>query len=128
MSLMDAMELLLDWISAAMHAEYDVNTNRKVENSMKTTTLTAPKFDVKCAPRTCTATVPYSVSVRFSVADRSTRAPAVGRTNLPGPGGQVRFRHRCYAVALSAAVFDFGESGPTINSVYLVGTRLRALA
>lgn len=45
------MELLFDWISAEMLAEYEVNTNNEVKNSTKITTLVDCKFDFKYDPK-----------------------------------------------------------------------------
>lgn len=48
---MDLIELLFDWISAAMLAEYEVYTNTEVKNSTKTTIRIDSDFDLQLAPK-----------------------------------------------------------------------------
>lgn len=45
--LIDFIELLFDWTSAAMLAEYDVYMKRDVKKSMDTTTRMDPKVEVE---------------------------------------------------------------------------------
>jgi len=45
--LIDLIELLFDWTSAAMLAEYDVYMKRDVKNSTNTTTRMDPEVEVE---------------------------------------------------------------------------------
>jgi len=47
----DFIELLFDWTSAAILAEYDVYMKRDVKNNMDTTTRMDPKVEVELNPK-----------------------------------------------------------------------------